>query len=371
MTDRCLEHVNTKEERRKQLNEFEKHYRQSQICEIASEEQYGDVLQKCQKGKKNTLFYSWPMNTSNAIEIICYNFWLEQNLLTWSSEEISLTKDIETFHQTPEQLKNISAVMLGMLAIGDNIILQNLSDVSQIITNNYFLNAISRQEDVEMTHSDFYSRSLDILNDKGKSVYYKSEHFINNELYLIKKFAEKHSTDNLNKIAFFIMMCERLYFLPAFVTVAYLGITGYAKSVASGNRYVMRDENLHYSLWRNISANFEYKINKNEALCILDEFENVLKNVVKNIFKNYTSDDAMFSIDIMLDIITYAFEDFRVMNGLTKYKEIKQPNTNLLKYLSYETDFNLMESTSVNYKTELEIDASQINTNLYDKIIIE
>ncbi|ABO45396.1 ribonucleotide reductase small subunit [Gryllus bimaculatus nudivirus] len=370
MTNRYSENVDlsAKEERRKTRNGFEKeHY---EICEITSEENYGDLLQKCQKDKKIKLFYSWPINSTNNIENICYNFWLKQVALAWSPEEISLSKDKATFHRAPEQLKKISACMLGMLAIGDNIVLQNLSDVSEIITNNYVLNAISRQEDVEKTHSDFYSRSLDVLNDVGKSVYYKSEHFINNELYDIQQFSKKHSTNNLNKIAFFIMICERLYFLPAFVTVAYLGITGYAPHTALGNRYVMRDENLHYNLWRNISANFEYKMNKQEALNILNEFEYILKCTIKNIFKNYSSKDSKFSLDIMLDILRFAFEDFRITNGLIPYKENKKPKTDLLNYLSYETDFNLMESTSVNYKTELEIEADQININLYEKISI-
>lgn len=203
-----------------------------------------------------------------------YGLYRQHNHLNWGPDELDISSDQESFDSLSKEWQNVLLWIFSILAFGDNIV---SNELDRSIIDEWFeaesLLFFKDQNAREAVHEIVYRKMLLLGGHRFDEF---NEKKFGSDLCFPQM---KNNNGQRSLFLLNIIFCERIYFAVPFFIILIMGRCGYISTIDALNRFVMRDENLHYL---HALALFK-KYNTNEENDTLIEFaKNFLKITKQN-----------------------------------------------------------------------------------------
>lgn len=258
---------------------------------------------------------------------ILWDLYKQQQVVNWTAEEISFTKDADDFEKLNKNEQQFIKMVLAFFANADGIVNFNLRDrFLQEITVVEALTAYGFQLAMENVHAEIYIDMLiNIVKDE------KERNMLCNAIETvpsIKKMSEWaidwiDSTDSLGHRVIAFAIVEGVFFSGAFAAIFWLKKHRgdgdlFMEGLNKSNRFISRDEGLHVKF---ACALYSFIINK------------VSKDDVKKMF--------IEANEISKEFINDAIQTQLIgINNKTMYQYINYVSDGLLVMLGYDKIYN-------------------------------
>lgn len=293
-----------------------------------------------------------------------YECWKQHEAIHWNINENDLLLDKIQFAKCDNKLKDVVMRSCTVLMNGDSTVLDTLNlDLINSITAMPIRAMFCSQAGREFIHQQQYSKMLDLYNGD----FYRNNSMQTELLAPYKDILDELkvniSKDDLNNVIFFIMMCEYIMFVPAFLTINYVGYKGFAPRMSEINQLVMRDENLHYTHAGFVLSTLKSKMSKDLCVKFINIFEQAVLKNVDLLFVNGYSDEE-FNVDIVKNHVKFIVNLFKRDCKLEYDKTLKSKAEHYAQLNLYEIKINLMEARSTVYNNEKILSISDLEFEL-------
>lgn len=203
----------------------------------------------------------------------------------WRTEEVDLSKDIESWNTLTNDEKHFISMILAFFASSDGIVLENLgirfmSEVQLSEARAFYGFQIA----MENIHSEMYSLLIDtyVKDYKEKIILFESIKNFNcikkKADWAIRWINDETSTFATRLIAFACV--EGIFFSGAFCSIYWLKKRGKMPGLTFSNELISRDEALHTEFAILLYSKLDNKLEENEIINIINDAVNIEKEFI-------------------------------------------------------------------------------------------
>ena len=194
-------------------------------------------------GSKYSMF---PLTT--AIEKTSYDYYIQQQQLLWTANEIDLSEDRVQYGKISDRYKELYADLLAFFSPGDGLVCENVNRFIEESDNFGEKSFFIIQSYIELVHAESYGMAITSVIKNPQLVQQVVNEVDNNEavklkaLYL-KKYIE---SDSSKKKRFLAAACtEGIFFVTLFAIIFYFRNKNIMTGFVFLNEQVSKDETLH------------------------------------------------------------------------------------------------------------------------------
>lgn len=275
----------------------------------------------------------------------CFKLYKTHQQSFWTSEEIDLSTDRESFLQLSEEEKKFVKKISTFFLISDAVVADNVDIISNHLNLREIKAFYAIQSAMENTHIETYGNIFEIVFDKNDSESIIKEILSMPSVIKKRDFCSKISKENLAKLVLANTFVEGIFFSTSFSGILWLKKRGKCPGIVKANEWIARDERLHWRFGCEIFKRF-CSLPKEEVYDVINQIAEIEKEFINDILETDMGDMNRISLDKYVEFCCNEILDYM---GIEPYfKNISQP-FEFMKFLNYPLKANFFETRVTNY----------------------